>query len=251
MPSVCGGFMLFMRGYTLGKTLLTLFGILWAAVLSACATGDVNQLTASAQAVSSPTVTSPCDPHESQIVCEDRLASQRITSLPPPTLSAEFLTAEAEYQQRLLRQTPMPFPPTPTPTPSYVLLPGVQKGMVLLRSHSIYQERPLFEIAYAEEAWRLEDTDDGPVLVHNTIEGCRLLWLLLPTEMAEAPIIEQKELAGYSVEVRKFGQSGTISYGFSIDRSYYPFGLFFLPNAMNECQAAGETILNTFRVMLD
>lgn len=241
----------FTKRYVAGKTLSMLLGILCAAVLSACVTGDVNQPTSSVQAVSSSTVTSPCAPHESQIVCEDRLASQRITPLPSPTLSVEFLTAEAEYQQRLLRQTPTSFPPTPTPTPSYVLLPGAQKGMMLLRSHSLYQERPLFEMTYAEAAWRLEDTNDGPVLVHNTITGCRLLWLALPTEMAEAPVIEQKELAGYTVEVRKFSRSGTIAYGFSIDRGYYPFGLFFPSLAMNECQAAGETVLNTFRVVSD
>jgi len=195
--------------------------------------------------------TVPCNPDESSIVCQDRLASQRIPPLPPPTLSAEFLTAEAEYQQWLLRHTPTPFPPTSTPTPSYVLLPGTEKGTVLRQSCSPYQERPLFAIVYAEAAWRLEDTAEGPILVHNTIAGCRLLWLGLPAEMAEAPLIEQKELAGYTVEVRKFRRSGTIAYGFAIDRSYYPFGLFFSSHGMNECQAAGETVLNTFRVVPD
>jgi hypothetical protein len=195
--------------------------------------------------------TVPCDPDESSIVCQDRLASQRLTPLPPPTLSAEFLTAEAEYQQWLLRHTPTPFPPTSTPTPSYVLLPGAEKGTVLLQSRSLYQERPLFAIAYAAAAWRLEDTDEGPVLVHNTIAGCRLLWLALPTEMAEAPVIEQKELAGYTVEVRTFRRSGTIAYGFSTDRGYYSFGLFFPSHALGECQTAGETVLNTFRMVPD
>ncbi len=229
------------------RTLLSFLGLLGAVGLAACATAAANRSTAL------PGPTPPCAPDESLIVCADRLASQRITltPLPPPTLSAEFLTAEAEYQQRLLRQTPTSFSPTPTPTPSYVLLPDAPKGVVLLQSRSLYQERPLFAVTYAEAEWRLEDTDDGPVLVHNTIAGCRLSWLSLPMEMGEAPIIESKELAGYTVEVRKFSRSGTISYGLSIDGSYYLFGLFFAPTALSECQAAGETVLHTFRLVSD
>lgn len=225
--------------------------MLLAVALSACTTANNTSPTASGQLVVSPTPTPLCEPYESSIVCKDRLASQRITPVPPNTPSAVFLTAEAEYQQWLAQVTPTPWPPAPTPTPSYVLLPGLQAGALVLRSRSLYQEHPLFELVYAEEAWRLEDTDDGPVLVHNTIENCRLLWMSSPIDTPETPIIKQKKLAGYQIEVYEFHQTGVVSYGFSIDKNYYSFILYATGNSWNECQTAVETVLNTFRLVPD
>jgi len=125
--------------------------------------------------------------------------------------------------------------------------------MLLYRGRSAYQERPLFEIEYAEDAWRLEETTSGPALVHNTIEGCRLFLMAGGMGMEEAPIIVQQKFAGYPVEVREFRQTGMVSYGFSIGRSYYGFDLLFPSSAskstVEECRSASEIVLDTFRLI--
>lgn len=239
------------------RKLLILLSMLLASTASACTTvGNTNRPIESERVISPSPPTPICEPYESEIVCQDRWASQRITPLPPHTPSASFLTAEAEYRQLLvqLTLTPRPTPTsTPTPTPSFLVLPGQKEGMWVYRGRSAYQERPLFEVEYAEDAWRLGETDSGPVLVHNTIEGCRLFLMGVGMEMKEAPIIMQQELAGYPVEVREFRRTGTISYGFSINGSYYSFALYFLPSAakniVEECRSASEIVLDTFRLM--
>jgi hypothetical protein len=243
---------------TFSKTFLLLLSMLTAGVVAACATAEVNRPTVllQAQATSTPTPTIVCDPSESRIVCEDRLASQKITPLPPPQLSAEFLTAEAEYQQNLLKWTPTPEPPTPTPIYfPYLLTPHPQEDLLIFRGRSAYQEHPRFEVTFDSKLWRLEDSEEGPVLIHNTIEGCRVVLMAIGRGMIEMPTILQKELAGYPVEVREFRQSGFISYGFSIDEGYYPFLLSFMPganeSAARECQVAGEAVLDTFRLAPD
>jgi hypothetical protein len=234
--------------------LLIFFLMVFASTASACTmVGNANRPPEAERVISPPPPTVTCEPGESRIVCEDRWASQRITPLPPHTPSASFLTAEAEYRQSLVRLTLTPEPPTPTPTPSWLVLQGQKEGMLLYRGRSAYQEHPRFEIEYAEDKWRLEGIHSDPVLVHNTIEGCRLFLRAGGMGMKEAPIIMQQEFAGYLVEVREFRQTGVISYGFSIDRSYYAFVLFFPPSAAQsviaECRSAGEIVLDTFRLI--
>lgn len=236
------------------QNLLILLSMLLAFTASACTTvGNANRPIESKRIISPSPPVAICEPGDPRIVCEDRWASQRITPLPPHTPSASFLTAEAEYGQLLGQLTLTPAPPTLTPTPSFLLLRGQKDGIMLYRGRSAYQERPLFEIEYAEETWRLEETNSGPVLVHNTIEGCQLFLEAGGMGMKEAPIITQQELAGYPVEVRKFRQTGRVSYGFSIGRSYYGFDLFFPPSAAESviagCRSAGEIVLDTFRLI--
>ncbi|HHW88299.1 MAG TPA: hypothetical protein GX400_19100 [Chloroflexi bacterium] len=239
---------------TFSKTLLLFLCVLVAGATTACAMNEVNRPTvlSQAQTTATPTPTIVCDPSESRIVCEDRLASQKITPPPPPELSAEFLTAEAEYQQNLLEWTPMPEPPITTPTPSYLLTPHPQEGLLIFRGRSAYQEHPRFEVTFDSNLWRLEEYEEGPVLIHRTIEGCRVVLMAIGRGMIEMPTILQKELAGYSVEVREFHQNGLISYGFSVERAYYAFVLLFPSDtddsAVRECQVSGEAILDTFRL---
>lgn len=204
-----------------------------------------------ADSIPSPEPTATCAPDESWLVCQDRLASQRITPGPPHTPSAVFLTAEAEYRQRLAQATPTPWPPTPTPTPSFVLLPGSQKGMALYRGRSVYQERPLFAVEFAQNTWRLEVIADEPVLVHQTLADCRLFLMAGGMGMKETPVITATELGGYSTEVREFRQTGMISYGLSINGSYYAFGLYAAPDIMASCRADAEAVLDTFRLMAE
>jgi hypothetical protein len=239
---------------TFSKTLLLFLCVLAAGAITACATAEVNRPTvlSQAQTTSTPTSTIVCDPSESRIVCEDRLASQKITPPPSPKLNAEFLTAEAEYHQKLLEWTPTPEPPITTPTPSYLLAAHPQEGLLIFRGRSAYQEHPRFEVTFDSHAWQLEDSQEGPVLIHHTVEGCRVVLMAIGRSMMEMPTIMQKELAGYPVEVRKFRQSGLISYGFSIERAYYAFVLLIPPDAddsaVKECQISGETVLDTFRL---
>lgn len=236
------------------RTFLLFLCVLAAGAATACAPAEVNHpaVLLQAQTTLTPTSTIVCGPSESRIVCEDRLASQTITPLPPPTLSAEFLTAEAEYQQNLLEWPPTPEPPITTPTPSYLLAPHSQEGLLIFRGRSAYQEHPRFEVTFDSNLWRLEEHEEGPVLIHRTIEGCRLVLMAIGRGMIEMPTILQKELAGYPVEVREFRQSGLISYGFSMEQAYYGFGLQIPPDAgdsaVKECQVSGERVLDTFRL---
>lgn len=219
--------------------------VLVACTLAACGTGTRETPIGS---IPSPEPTATCAPDESWVVCQDRLASQRITPGPPPTPHPVFLTAEAEYRQRLAQATPTPWPPTPTPTPSFVLLPASREGMTLYRGRSAYQERPLFTVEFARNTWRLEVIADKPVLVHQTLAGCRLFLMDGGMGVKETPVITAAELGGYPAEVREFGQTGVISYGLSINGSYYLFRLDFAPDIMAFCRADAEAVLDTFRL---
>lgn len=126
---------------------------------------------------------------------------------------------------------------------------------MLFRGRSSYQELPRFEVAYPENVWRMVATDDGPVLVHSRITGCKLSLMAMGMGMPEAPQISQQELAGYTAEVRSFPHSGLISYGISAADGYYLFGIMLPENTgratLTACQAAGEAVLNTFQLEQD
>lgn len=137
-----------------------------------------------------------------------------------------------------------------TPTPSFVLLSGEKQGVTHFRGRSGYQEHPLFEVMFADIIWRLEDTIDGPVLIHTIIDGCKLHLQAGGIGMTEAPIITQLELAGYPVEAREFRQSRLLSYGFSAGGGYYAFRLD-MPQGVStsdvvKCRTDGEMVIDTF-----
>ena len=191
------------------------------------------------------------------IVCRDAEASKHITPVPPSTPSPEFLEQERQYRERLETATaeaPRITPTaTPSATPTATPIPAGREGFVLFRGRSGYQERPLFQLAYATDQWRLEDT----TLAHRQLPSCAL-WLNAPTGEARGPmIVDQVELAGYTWTTRSFPQEGFVSYGLDVDGDYY---LFFLLNyfeedstveAISKCQSAAEAVLDTFEIVDD
>ncbi len=234
-----------------------LLGILVMVGVAACAVVGEDQPAQATPTLIETTPTSICGPGKSDIACEDRAAATALslTPLPPPTLSAEFLTAEAEYRAQLSRQPPTAWPPAATPTPSFTISSGPEEGTVIYQGRSSYQEQPRFEIVYRENIWRMAGTAAEPTLAHRAIIGCEIGLMPIGMGMAEAPEISQQELAGYSAEVRGFPKSGLISYGFNAAGGYYLFRIL-LPGidtsaSLDECRADGEAVLNTFKLKQD
>ncbi len=172
--------------------------------------------------------------------------------LPPPPLaqvSSAFQTSEAQYLLVLTQQALTPQPPPATPEP--ILWAGTsipaEGGTWVYRAASAYQPRPLFEVNFEENAWRL----NGTRLISRVVAGCELELLALPEGMLEAPRVTFTKLGDLDAEVRAFREAAVVSYGVGIGNYYYSFRLD-LPKdsaeAATACQLATESVLSTFRL---
>lgn len=233
------------------RRLGALFFVNLCAVLAAACSNQPTAIPAgTTQPASASTATLACLPGESSIVCQDRLAAEK---LPPPPLahvSGAFQTREAQYLLVLTQQALTPQPPPATPEP--ILWAGTsipaEGGTWIYRGASAYQPRPLFEVNFEESAWRL----DGTRLISHAIDGCELELLALAEGMLEAARVTFTKLGDFDAEVRAFRQAAVISYGIGMGNYYYLFRLELPKNnskAADACQLAAESVLSTFRLV--
>jgi hypothetical protein len=166
-----------------------------------------------------------------------------------PTLSPTFLTEEAKYNATLKAgNVPPPPSPLPTPTPTYFVITSTQAVDIhIFEGQSAYQERPRFQVTFSTQEWRLEDD----YLHHEALADCMLALGTGGGGMPGPMIKSQIELAGYTWEVRAFPSERTISYYAVTEElaSYYfilTYDKTIDENSDNPCQAAGETVINTF-----
>lgn len=222
---------------------------LCAVLAAACGNQPAAILAGPTQPASAPTATLACLPGESSIVCQDRLAAEKLPPPPPAQVSGAFQTSEAQYLLVLTQQALTPQPPPATPEP--ILWAGTsipaEGGTWIYRGASAYQPRPLFEVNFEESAWRL----DGTRLISLVVDDCELELLALPEGLLEAPRVTFTKLGDFDAEVRAFREAAVVSYGVGIGNYYYSFRLD-LPKdsaeAANACQLAAELVLVTFRL---
>jgi len=172
------------------------------------------------------------------------------TLLPPPTLSAEFLEQERQYQEWMQTRvaegvlTPTVTPtgtPTPTPipanTPGYFIFQG-EEGL----------GNAIFRVTYAADEWELENA----TLMHRRLLDCNFNLDPLAGGVPGPRIDSEIELAGFQWSTRYFPSVKRSSYELDLGEHYFFFGLSFSPNveegAMEKCQSAAEKVIGTFEL---
>ncbi len=178
--------------------------------------------------------------------------SPTVTEAAPPTLSATFLTAEAEYNGTLQASSPTPPPPpSSTPTPFYSIETAPQNAALQrYEGHSIYQERPRFQVTFDPAMWQAVET----ILQHQQLTGCTLDLYAFSGER-RGPMEElQVPLGDTTWRVRIFPSEGAISYSGSTEElATFLFGVHYPPAggsaAETACRSAAEEVLKTFALV--
>lgn len=183
------------------------------------------------------------------------LASQQASSIPAtshPTVSSSFLTEEAKYN---VSHKAEPFTPTPHPLPSPTSAAAVVAttqgtNLQVVEGESGYPGSPRYQVAFAPQVWSLVDSR----LQHQTIDDCALQLHTIAGEESGSVQRSKAHLGGYLWEVRNFLDAGVISYYTSTDKGEAFLFMMTYPKKMasdtnNPCQAAGEVVLNTFKLL--
>lgn len=175
-----------------------------------------------------------------------------VTEAVLPTLSATFLTAEAEYNETLQASSPTPSPtPSSTPTPFYAVETAPQNAeLQRYEGYSIYQETPRFQVIFDPAIWQAIET----MLQHQQITDCTLDLFAFPSER-RGPMEERQVQWNDTIwRVRSFPSGGMISYSASTkELATFLFGVHYPPTGGSAvetaCRAAAEEVLKTFEVV--
>lgn len=170
-----------------------------------------------------------------------------------PTVSASYLTSEAEHQRRLHEESsPTPIPlSTATPTPFYLVMPAPQAtNQLIFEGSSVYQETPHFQVIFDSMQWFAVER----VLHHQQLTDCTLDLYAMSGE-TQGPMQEtQMRLPNATWTVRSFPAAYLISYyGVTPQQASYLFrvnyGAGADETAIAACRSAAEAVIATFTVL--